>query len=184
MLQLFFIKESCSQWVRTEENTILEIMGGSSPVETHVRSRSLDLDPQAVKDIRAQTQIVVIILVPAPVRDMGADTTTLRPVPAPVISTVDTAMDPRSEVESTAQVYIYQTLLASAHGKQLRYSHFGEGIGAIDDSHYNQRSNVNMTSLLYTRGLKYVMVRNPLLNFNQHWRERYPARSKLQKLTI
>ena len=128
-------------------------------METHVRSRSLDLDPQAaspqlymtspVKDIRAE--IVVIILVPAPVRDMGADTTTLRLVPPPVISTVvETTMDPNSEDERTAKAHVYQTPLASAHGKKLRYSNIGEGIGAIYDSRYNQRSNFNMTSLLYT----------------------------------
>ena len=97
-------------------------------METHVRSRSLDLDPQAaspqlymtspVKDIRAE---IVVIILPAPVRDMGADTTTLRLVPAPVISTVvETTMDPNSEDERTAKAHVYQTRLASAHGKKLR----------------------------------------------------------------
>ena len=46
--------------------------------------------------------------------------------------------------------HVYQTPLASARGKELRYSNVGEGIGAIDDSRYDQRSSVNMTNLLYT----------------------------------
>ena len=59
-------------------------------------------------------------------------------------------MDPNSEDECTAKLHVYQTPLVSAHGKELRYSDVGEGIGAIDGSRYNQRWNVNMTSLLYT----------------------------------
>lgn len=92
-----------------------------------------------------------LIIVPAPVMDMGADATMLRLVPAPVTCTgVDTTMDPSSEDERAAKVHVYQTPLESAHGKGLRYSNIGEVIGAIDDSHCNQRSNVNMTNLLYT----------------------------------
>ena len=72
-------------------------------METHIRSQTLDLNPQAAspKDIRAQTVIVivpapgrdmgadtraqtVIVIVPAPGRDMGADAIMLRLVPAPL----------------------------------------------------------------------------------------------------
>ena len=131
---------------------ILEIMGGRNPVQTHVQSQSLDLltiVPTPVMDMGPNTTILRIV--PAPVTDMGADAIMLRLVPAPVTSTgVDTVMDPNSEDELTAKVRVYQTPLLSAHGKELRYSNVGEGIGAIDDSRYNQRSNVNMTGLLYT----------------------------------
>ena len=92
----------------------------------------------------------VLRLVPAPVMDMGADAISLRLVPAPVTCTgVDTIMAPNSEDDRTAKVRVYQTPLRSAHGKELRYSNVGEAISAIDDSRYNQRSKVKMTSLSY-----------------------------------
>ena len=153
MSQLFFLKKNYWQWVRTEENTILETMGGSSPVQIHVRSQSLDhliIVPALVMDM-VGLNAPMLRVVPALVRDMGADAIMHRLVPAPVIRTgVDTIMDPNSEDERTAKLDVYQTPLASAHGKELRYSDVGEGIGAIDGSRYNQRWNVNMTSLLYT----------------------------------
>ena len=151
-------------------------MGGSSLVQTHVQNRSLDLDPKT-REIMLKTELEAAILttpmtqliivrapvmdmeadatmlrlVPAPVTDMGADAAMLRLVPAPVTCTgVDTTMDPSSEDERAAKVHVYQTPRQSAHGKGLRYFNIGEVIGAIDDSHYNQRSNVNMTNLLYT----------------------------------
>ena len=90
-------------------------------------------------------------LVPAPVTDMGADATMLQLVPTirtdmgadatMIRQGMDTTMDPISEDERTAKVHVYQTPLASNVGKDIR---------DIDDSRYNQRSNVNMTSLLYT----------------------------------
>ena len=153
VLQLFFLKKNYWQWAPTEENTILEITGGSSPVQTHVQSQSLDLliIVQAPVMDMVGTNATMLLLVPAPVTDMGADAIMLRRVPAPVTRTgVDTVMDPNSEDERTAKVHEYQTPMVSAHGKELRYSNVGEDIGAIDDSRYNQRSNVNMMSLLYT----------------------------------
>ena len=153
MLQLFFLKKNYWQWVRTEENPILEIMDGSSPVQIPVRSQSLDLliiVPTPVMDM-VGTNATMLRLVQAPIRDMGADAIMLRLVPAPVTCTgVDAIMDPTSENERTAKVHVYQTPLVSAHGKELRYSNVGEGIGANEDSRYNQRSNVKMMSRLYT----------------------------------
>ena len=84
-----------------------------------------------------------LIIVPAPVMDMGADATMLRIVPAPVtdmgadatmirlVPTIrtdmeanatalrqgmDTTMDPISKDEGTAKVHVYQTPLASNVG--------------------------------------------------------------------
>ena len=157
MLQLSFLKKNYWQWERTEVNTILVIMGGRSPVQTHVRSQSLDLDPKSrIMDPQLEAAIPTkpmtqSIIVAPRVMDMEADTTMLRLVLALVICTgVDTTMVPNSEDERTAKVHVYQTLLVSAHGNELRYSNVGEGIGPIDDSRGNQHSNVNMTGLLDT----------------------------------
>ena len=144
VLQLSFLKKNYWQWERTEVNTILVIMGGRSPVQTHVRSQSLDLDPKTrakrIMDPQLEAAIPTKpmtqgIIVATPVMDMEADTTMLRLV---------------LEDERTAKVHVYQTPLVSALGKELRYSNFGEGIGAIDNLRGNQHSNVNMTSLLHT----------------------------------
>lgn len=139
---------------------MLVIMGGRSPVQTHVRSQSLDLDPKnrakRIMDPGLEAAIPTKpltqgIIVAAPVMDMEAETTMLRLVLAPVKCTgVDTTMVPNSEDERTAKVHVYQTSLVSANAKELRNSNFGEGIGAIDDSCGNLHSNVNMTSLLNT----------------------------------
>ena len=151
VLQLSFLKRNYWQWERTEVNTIYVLVGGRSPVhQTHVRRQSLDLppktrtqdlmDPQLEAAIPTKTMIQGIIVAPpiivaTPVMDTEADTTMLRLV---------------LEDERTTKVYVYQTPLVSAHGKELRYSNVGEGIGTIDDSRGHQHSNVNMTSLLYT----------------------------------
>ena len=140
MLQLFFLKKNYWLWVQTQENTILPIVGGSR-LEAHVLRRSLDLHLKTREIMNAELEAAIpaipmtqLIIVPAPVMDMGADATTLR-------QGMDTTMDPISEDERTAKVHVYQTPLASNVGKDIR---------DIDDSRYNQRSNVNMTSLLYT----------------------------------
>lgn len=125
-------------------------MGGNSLVQTHVRSRSLDLNPELEEAVPTRPMIQLII-VAAPVTDVRADATMLRLVPAPVTSTgVDTIMDPNSGDERAAKDHVYQTPLLSAHGKELRYSNVGEGIGPVVDSLYNQHLNVNMMRLLDT----------------------------------
>ena len=143
VLQLYFLKGYYWQWERTEVKKILVILGGSSPVQTHVRSQSLDLDPKS----RAKNVMNPELEAAIPTKPL---TQGIIVATAVKCTGVETTMITNSEDERTAKFQVYQTPLISAHGKELRYSNFGEGIDAIDDSRGNQRSNVSMTSLLHT----------------------------------
>ena len=111
-------------------------MGGSGVVQTHLESlRSLDLHLKTAPVMDMGADATMLQLVPTIKTDMEANATTLR-------QGMDTTMDPISEDERTAKVHVYQTPLASNVGKD---------ICDIGDSRYNQRSNVDMTSLLYKR---------------------------------
>ena len=97
------------------------------------------MELEAVIPIIPMTQSITR---PAPVMDMGADKTMLR-------LGVGT-MDPSSDDERTAKHHVYQTPLVLVHGQEPRDFNVSEGFRDIDDSRYNQRSNVNTTSLFYT----------------------------------
>ena len=129
---------------------MIQLIIMTAPVtDTVTDATMLRLVPAPVTDMGVDA--TMLRLVTATVTDMGVDATMLRLVTATVTCTGgNTTMDPNSEDERTAKAHVYQTSLASAHGKELRNSNIGDGIGAIDDSRYDQPSNVNMTSRLHT----------------------------------
>ena len=162
--------------------TMLQLM--PAPVtDTGVEATMLQLIPALVTVTGVEA--TMLQLIPALVTVTGVESTMLQLIPAPntIINTIlcpltlalvadtmkDTILTPVEDKRS-AQAHIYQTPLASAYGKKLRYPNGSEGIGAIDptedirglpqpdDYHYNQRSKCGHDECIHV-SLRYVIVR-------------------------